>query len=106
MSLHRPIDSLCNINKLFLILCITGKPIQTCKNQALDRAIEQVKLTNFNGKSDVEEFIADYLDIVHYNGWSDSQSPLQLRLALTGEAAVCKRGHSVELILDDLREVW
>ena len=71
---------------------------------ALGRAIEPIKLTKFNGKSDVEEFIADYLDIVHYNGWSDSQSLLQLRLALTGEAAVCKRSHSVELILNDLRE--
>ena len=40
---------------------------------ALGRATEQVKLTKFNGKSDVEEFIADYLGIVHHNGWSDSQ---------------------------------
>ena len=57
---------------------------------ALGRAIEPIKLTKFNGKSDVEEFIADYLDIVHHNGWSDSQSLLQLRLTLTGEELILK----------------
>ena len=70
----------------------------------LGQSEERIKLGKFNGKSDVGEFIADYLDISRHNRWSDSQALLQLRLALVGEAAVCKRGYNIDQILGDLRE--
>ena len=70
----------------------------------LGQSEERIKLGKYNGKSDVGEFIADYLYIMRHNRWSDSQALLQLRLALVGEVAVCKRGYNVDQILGDLRE--
>ena len=62
-----------------------------------------LRLRKYDGKTDVEEFIDDFLDLCGYYGWATDEARLQLRQALVGGARICKREISVSEILADLR---
>ena len=62
-----------------------------------------LKVRKFDGSTDVEEFIDDFLDICGLYGWGTDMARQQLRHALVGGARICKREISVPEIFADLR---
>jgi hypothetical protein len=61
------------------------------------------KAPKYDGETDVELFISQFLDVAEANDWRDRETKLHLRHSLEGKASECGQGTSVEEILHDLR---
>lgn len=57
----------------------------------------------YDGKTDVEQFISDFVEQCEVNVLSDSEALVALKSCLFGEAIPCKRGRSIEEIVENLR---
>jgi hypothetical protein len=66
-------------------------------------ARREFRLPKYDGKSDVELFIAQFLEIGITNGWEDAAGLLHLKEALIDDARDCSRGATIELVFDTLR---
>ena len=64
---------------------------------------KEVKPPKFDGKGDVEMFMAELLDVSELNEWSTQATLIHLKNSLSGEATPCRRCKTSALIFRDLR---
>ena len=57
----------------------------------------------FDGKSDVELFIAQFNEISNANQWDQNTTLINLRLSLEKDATECSRGQDVQAVFNNLR---
>ena len=67
------------------------------------RSRTTVKIPTYDGESDIDLYIRQFHDVCEANQWTERESPLHLRLALTGKALECGRGETLAEILENLR---
>ena len=67
------------------------------------QARSTIKVPNYDGESDIDLYIMQFHDICEANKWTEKESFLHLRLALTGKALECGRGATLIEILDSLK---
>jgi hypothetical protein len=61
------------------------------------------KAPKYNGDTDIELFLDQFLDITEANKWSDREAALHLRSSLEGPAATCSLSRDLDDIVLDLR---
>ena len=64
---------------------------------------KEVKPPKFNGKGDVEMFMAEFLEVSELNEWSAQATLIHLKNSLSDEATPCRRCRTSALIFRDLR---
>jgi hypothetical protein len=64
---------------------------------------DRFKPPRFDGKSDVEIFIAQFNDIAQANQWDQNAALINLRLSLEKDATECSRGLDIPAIFTNLR---
>ena len=61
-----------------------------------------VKTPNYDGKSDVRQFLNLFNQVAEVNRWEEAETCLQLRLALNGTARQCLQGDTYEELTQSL----
>ena len=64
---------------------------------------DRFKPPKFNGRSDVELFIANFTEVSIANQWDQNTALINLRLSLEKDAIECSRGPDVQTIYNNLR---
>ena len=62
----------------------------------------EIRLSNFNGESDLTLFLKQFDDVANANGWTHIQRTLYLCSQLAGDAQGCGHGDSCQEIVEDL----
>ena len=83
-----------NVNVLELIQALQATQLQSRST---------VKVPNYDGESDIDLYLMQFNDVCEANHWTEKESLLHLRLALSGKALECGRGESLADILDSLK---
>ena len=64
---------------------------------------ESFKVPKYDGKSDVEQFIRQFMDVAEASHWSEQACLIHLREALQGGALDCAKYDTIPKIIDALR---